>query len=289
GASAPSRQKEQPTVSANAPAQQTVGRPDAGTRRGGADRRQALRTRIIELGIQAIWGKSAFPAAMAADVPLMSAGLRMAWLRALGAVGVRKFVATSGLGHDFICHVGDLAEYPYYYRRAFQHELTICAAWLREMERPVVYDVGANVGFFATQLAQILAGQPLQIYAFEPVPTTFPKLVHSVHELGLSHRIHPIAAAVLDDACPGHLSYCESNSLYAQVAANGNPRAGDALAHAPGVTLDGFLSFAGMLPALVKIDVEGSEVAVLRGAQRLLARPDRPALVFEYNPDTLLE
>src|SRR5262249_24912487 len=145
GASAPSRQKEQPTVSATAPAQQTVGRPDAGTRRGGADRRQALRTRIIELGIQAIWGKSAFPAAMAADVPLMSAGLRMAWLRALGAVGVRKFVATSGLGHDFICHVGDLAEYPYYYRRAFQHELTICAAWLREMERPVVYDVGANV------------------------------------------------------------------------------------------------------------------------------------------------
>lgn len=274
-------------MTANAPMQHTLGRTDASGR--GLDWRQALRMRVIEFGIQAIWGKSAFPATMAADVPLIRAGLRMAWIRALGAVGIRKYVAPSGLGYDFVCHIGDLAEYPYYHRRAFQHELAICAAWLREEERPVAYDVGANVGFFATQLAQILAGQSLQIYAFEPVPTTFAKLVQSVHDLGLSDRVHAIAAAILDDARPVHLSYCQRNSLYAQIVANGSPRAGDALAHAPGMTLDGFHSFVGVLPALVKIDVEGSEVAVLRGAKRLLARPDRPALLFEYNPDTLLE
>jgi len=119
--------------------------------------------------------------------------------------------------------------------------------------------------------------------------TPFAKLVQSVHDLGLSDRVHAIAAAILDDARPVHLSYCQRNSLYAQIVANGSPRAGDAIAHAPGMTLDGFHSFVGVLPALVKIDVEGSEVAVLRGAKRLLARPDRPALLFEYNPDTLLE
>jgi hypothetical protein len=101
--------------------------------------------------------------------------------------------------------------------------------------------------------------------------------------------VHPVAAAVLDDRRPVHLSFSDRNSLYAQVAACGRPRAGDALAHAPGMTLDDFHSFVGVLPTLIKIDVEGSEVAVLRGARRLLARADRPALLFEYNPDTLNE
>jgi FkbM family methyltransferase len=275
-------------MSDNAPTQQTLGSAQP-PMESGADWRQQVRTRVIDFGIQAIWGKSAFPTSMAADIPLLSAALRMAWIRALGAVGVRQFVATSGLGYHFVCHVGDLAEYPYYHRRAFQRELAICAAWLREHPQPVVYDVGANVGFFSTQLAQILAGCAPKIYAFEPVPTTFAKLVQSVHHLGLHDLVHPIAAAVLDDCRPVHLSYCQENSLYAQVAAQGSPRAGDALAHAPGMTLDEFHSFVGVLPALLKIDVEGSEVAVLRGAQRLLARPDRPAVLFEYNPDTLTE
>lgn len=39
----------------------------------------------------------------------------------------------------------------------------------------------------------------------------------------------------------------------------------------PLTTLDGYSERAGIAPNLVKIDVEGAEVAVLRGAQRLLA------------------
>ena len=61
------------------------------------------------------------------------------------------------------------------------------------------------------------------------------------------------------------------------------------LAQAPSMTLDDFQSFVGVRPALLKIDVEGSEIAVLRGARRLLAQADRPAILFEYNPDTLTE
>src|ERR1700730_11604730 len=63
-----------------------------------SDWRQALRLRVVQLGIQAIWGKSAFSAELSAGVPLISTGLRLAWLKALGAVGVKKFVATSGFG-----------------------------------------------------------------------------------------------------------------------------------------------------------------------------------------------
>jgi FkbM family methyltransferase len=272
--------------SARAP--QSIGAAEAGIG-GRPDHWQHLRTRIIELGIRVIWGKQAFPATMAADIPLLRAGLRMAWLRTLGAVGVTKFVTRSGLGYDFVCHVGDLAEYPYYHRCAFQHELAICAGWLRAEQAPVVYDVGANVGVFATQLAQMLAGQSVEIHAFEPVPATFAKLVQSVQQLRLHDRVHPIAAAVLDDPHPVQLSYSARNSLYARIAAQGTPRPGEVLARAPGVTLDGFHASGGARPALLKIDVEGCEPAVLRGARQLLARPDRPAVLFEYYPDMLSE
>ena len=58
---------------------------------------------------------------------------------------------------------------------------------------------------------------------------------------------------------------------------------------AKGITLDGFCSSVRAVPQLVKIDVEGSEVAALRGARSLLSRPDRPAILFGYNPFTLRE
>ena len=51
----------------------------------------------------------------------------------------------------------------------------------------------------------------------------------------------------------------------------------------------GFALQSGQSHNFVKIDVEGSEVAALRGARGLLSRPDRPAILFEYNPFTLRE
>src|SRR5262249_53490864 len=56
-----------------------------------------------------------------------------------------------------------------------------------------------------------------------------------------------------------------------------------------GITLDEFCASVQAVPKLVKIDVEGSEVAVLRGARSLLSRPDRPAILFEHNPVALME
>jgi FkbM family methyltransferase len=214
----------------------------------------------------------------------------LAWLKALDAVGVKLFVATSGLGYDFVCHTGDLASFPFYHLGAYQAELELCATWLQEENSPVVYDIGANGGFIATHLAQMLASRKPQIYAFEPVPTTFTKLVQSVQRLGLQDSVHPVLAAVVDIPGQVHISYSERNSLLAQITQRGlNPRAGDKVAKADGISLDWFCSLVGAVPRLVKIDVEGSEAAVLRGAGGLLSRPDRPAILFEYNPVTLTE
>jgi FkbM family methyltransferase len=244
---------------------------------------------VVKLGIQLVLGRTAtMPTTAADDVSLISAGVRMAWLRMLGSVGVRNFVATSGLGYDFVCHVGDLGEFPYYHPRAFEKELALAAAWLRHDDNPVVYDLGANVGFISTQLAQMLADRSPRIYSFEPVPATFSRLVESIRRLGLGDRVHPIAAAVSDHSRPVRLAYSQRNSLEAQVVLDAsNLCPPDATVYAAGITLDEFGAAMETHPSLVKMDIEGCEVAALRGARRMLARDDRPAILFEHNPTTL--
>jgi FkbM family methyltransferase len=250
---------------------------------------KAAKTWMIERGSQVMLGSagSIDPAGFA-DVSLVSAGLRLGWLRSLRAIGIRQIVSKSGLGYPFVCQIGDLAEHPFYIRDAYQKELELCTAWLRqERQEAVVYDVGANSGFFSCQLAQMLADQPVRVYAFEAVPTTFAALASSVCRLGLQDKVFPFPAAVRDQAGPTQLTYSKRKSLCSQVTPNGlNRKIGDNLAHAVGITLNEFHLSSGTLPALMKIDVEGSELSVLRGAQTLLTRPDRPALHFEYNPAT---
>lgn len=251
-----------------------------------------MRRWIIERGSRVMIGSAGLvdPAGFA-DISLVSAGLRFAWLRSLRAVGIRQIVSKSGLGYPFVCQIGDLAEHPFYIRRAYQKELELCAAWLRqEHKEVVVYDVGANSGFFSCQLAQMLANQSVRIYAFEAVPTTFSALVTSVHRLGLQEKVFPFPAAVRDEPGPTQLTYSKRKSLCSQVTPNGlNSRIGDNLTHAVGITLNEFHLCSGAFPALMKIDVEGSELDVLRGAHTLLSRPDRPAIYFEYNPTTIAQ
>jgi len=212
------------------------------------------------------------------------------WLKALATFGVKSFITTSGLGYDFVCHTGDLANFPFYDRQAYRPELELCFGWLQGEDKPIVYDIGANDGFVSTHLAQMLAGRMPKIYAFEPTPTTFAKLMQSVERLGLNNSVHPVAAAVVDHPRPVRISYSERNSLLAQIRPLGSktPR-WQQIAEAEAVTLDGFSSSVGNLPKLIKIDAEGSEAAVFRGAQNLLSRPDRPAILFECNSAALAQ
>jgi FkbM family methyltransferase len=253
--------------------------------------RRRLRTHIVSRGVRVMCGSADYVSAdYASDFPLLSGAVRLAWLKALGALGVKSFVTTSGLGYDFVCHTGDLANFPFYDRRAYRAELELCVGWLQGEDSPVVYDIGANDGFISTHLAQMLAGHTPSIYAFEPTPTTLAKLVQSVKRLGLSDSIHPVAAAVIDNPRPVLVSYRERNSLLAQIRPPGsNPGVGEKIAKAEAVTLDGFSASIGTLPKLIKIDAEGSEAAVFRGAQTLLSRPDRPAILFECSPNALAE
>jgi FkbM family methyltransferase len=145
----------------------------------------------------------------------------------------------------------------------------------------VALDIGANVGWHTLLMASRV-GPGGQVYAFEPNASTRARLVAAVDANLLSQVIvdpravagrtgvhgfqAPPAGHVWDGT--GHLT-ADSRSAPHRIAS---------------ITLDEFVAERqiGRID-LVKIDVEGWELAVLQGARRML-RVLRPPVVFEFDP-----
>ncbi|MBV9926109.1 MAG: FkbM family methyltransferase [Acidobacteria bacterium] len=164
------------------------------------------------------------------------------------------------------------------------------AAWAKQFESPIIFDVGGNVGFIATQLALLLRPQNPQIFSFEPVPHTFQRLLKSVRLLGLDGLVHPVCCAISDESKLTRIQYSEYSTIYAQIyQEQPNLRVGSKSTWCNALTLDHVQASLQDMPCLLKVDVEGHEVSVLRGARSLLKSKIAPGVCFEFNPMTLSE
>jgi FkbM family methyltransferase len=163
----------------------------------------------------------------------------------------------------------------------------------RRAVRPgdTVIDVGANVGAHTLPLAR-LVGPTGRVVAIEPTDWAFAKLQANVAENpDLLPRVTAIQALLLaadGDAPPP--SVCSSWPLTAP--SDVHPQLGGrpmALQGAQAASLDTLLARAGVLRVdFVKIDVDGHEAQVLRGARETLHK-HRPALLIEVAPYLLAE
>lgn len=135
----------------------------------------------------------------------------------------------------------------------------------------VVFDVGANAGFF-TLLASRLAGEHGSVVAFEPFSGAVGYLRRHV-ELNDARNVTVIEAAVSDRPGTSHFA------AGADMSTGRLTEAGDVAVSV--VSLDD-LCGRGEIPKpnLLKIDVEGEELNVLRGAATILAET-KPTIVLE--------
>jgi FkbM family methyltransferase len=138
----------------------------------------------------------------------------------------------------------------------------------------VAFDVGANVGAVSLAFARYI-GPAAQIHAFEPGP---PNLLRLRANLALNPTLAAtitVHAAGIGET-PGELRWQEEDGN------PGNAMLGASGTHAvPVFTLDDFAAKQALTRLdFIKVDVEGMELSVFRGAQQTLKK-FRPVLYFE--------
>jgi FkbM family methyltransferase len=153
---------------------------------------------------------------------------------------------------------------------------------IRELLRPgdTALDVGANLGYFTTVMAQCVGGHG-KVWAFEPVPPTFDRLRLSVSLNGFT-QVTPLAVALGD--AEGTAEIAVDPRLAGSASLHGDPLAPSSQSHRIGVRRLDDLVADGTVgsPRLIKIDVEGHELAAVRGALRTIARA-QPAIILEFS------
>jgi FkbM family methyltransferase len=169
--------------------------------------------------------------------------------------------------------------------RAWQrgHEQAMARHFVRAV-RPgmTVVDAGAYLGYF-TLLAANRVGRRGRVHAFEPHPESFRALRENVRANRFEDRVTAVPAA-LDDRSEIRRLRLEANPTQSTLAGGGN---GNRSIEVECVALDQYLDTADA-PGLVKVDVEGGEVAALAGMRNTLERVgDEFVMVIEFNPGAL--
>ena len=144
-------------------------------------------------------------------------------------------------------------------------------------------DIGGHIGFFTMQMAAMV-GSAGRVYAFEPFDAVADLLERSIAENSFRDRILFQRAAVGAAAGTASLTFPVEtlNSGGAYLLRDGtSPLAGNQTRDVPMVALDA-LEFRRPV-RFIKMDVEGAEPQVLRGAARILAE-DRPVMLSELHP-----
>jgi FkbM family methyltransferase len=163
---------------------------------------------------------------------------------------------------------------------------------LRDRDFPVIFDVGSNTGTYAANLCQMFP--KAQVFCFEPVPSTFSKLeawasgtakVTAVN-LALSNHSGELNIHVHDDHTPSSSllpSTANNTTLFPITERQSSVRI-------KAERLDIFVKDRALdlsSGALMKIDVQGYELAVLEGARDTLKLTH--AVIVEVILDKLYE
>ncbi|MFH1162122.1 MAG: FkbM family methyltransferase [Candidatus Jorgensenbacteria bacterium] len=144
----------------------------------------------------------------------------------------------------------------------------------------VVVDVGASIGELALNMALNVPG--IRIFCFEPNNSTYSILKRNVKRNGLVDKIHCYRIALADRVgnfpiTPtyngGHLILADSGKPLVRT----RPTSQEVVET---TTLDNFLQGKNLAVSLIKADVEGAELLLLKGAKQCLVS-NKPHLLLE--------
>lgn len=146
----------------------------------------------------------------------------------------------------------------------------------------VVFDVGANLGYYSLIAAKRVARHG-QVHSFEPCERMFEELEYNI---SINHfpNIYPNKLALGDKSGWAKLTKCERGmEVYSSLLPeNGSSHASIDYEKVQISTMDDYVSRMRVDSVdVIKIDVEGAEYSVLKGAKKLLQGQTPPMLFFE--------
>jgi len=170
---------------------------------------------------------------------------------------------------------------------------TMRLSFTRQPRKPLLIDVGTNTG---NALAAMISAfdepgrGPVSVYAFEPNPDSFVQLERGLAASGLTkhHKVHLSDAAVSDKIGRSTFFHRGAGDLLSGLSRHPdrhlmpNGELEDRLVDVQLVTLDSIFDRSASVH-LLKVDAEGHDPLVLRGARRLLSRFQIKFIVFEYD------
>jgi len=160
--------------------------------------------------------------------------------------------------------------------------------YMRTLLRPgdTFIDVGANIGYLSAY-ARELVGPKGAVHSFEPVPAYGDALANAVRSAGVANvRVVGQALGDREGTVPIKISGKENIGWNTIVPGLMKERAGIQTLEVPVTTLARYLDDHDIADVrLIKIDVEGAELLVLRGLAPWLAQGRRPQIVTELCPE----
>lgn len=151
------------------------------------------------------------------------------------------------------------------------------------------FDLGANVGLFSIPAAKKVGGG--LVYAFEPCSWTYELLRKNVslnsienvrtYRLALGDYTGEAVMHLYNRGRDGHNTIGKPINMIDKVIGQETVAV---------MTLDDFIESNGISRIdVMKVDIEGCELLMFRGAQELLAREDAPAILYEgYSWNTMM-
>jgi FkbM family methyltransferase len=176
------------------------------------------------------------------------------------------------------------------------HRLASCAKepWTVEwIERAlggggVLYDIGANVGAYSLVAARA-SGGAARVIAFEPAYSNYAALCENIALNGAESSVMPLPVALAESTALTDLRYRDT-APGAALHSFGAVQAGERPVEAAyrqqvlAFSLDDLVRDFGLpLPTHVKLDVDGAELEVLRGARDTVAGPGVHSLLVELD------
>lgn len=143
-----------------------------------------------------------------------------------------------------------------------------------------ILDIGANAGYTALVFARA-ASAGAHVHAFEPEPVNLRRMHRVIAKHHLEDVVVPYAAAVGARDGAIELAVSDTHPGDHRVAVGAASQGDRRVVSIPMRAID---SLALERVAFVKIDVQGYELEVSRGMERLLERSHGITVVFEYAP-----